>query len=154
QLLEAFHLGLDVIGLDVEMYTTGMVDPLHLDVQLILLRFEQPIARVIGTGRLPDGMTQRLAPEAGSLIQVIRTAIDDKSGKSALVHSSSPWRGQADILTGQQNGFRPGKILRMPVDHDDIAIAQDGITGGLPPQYSLPPHAGERNLHTAASHVV
>src|SRR6267142_3279546 len=90
QLLEPFHLSLDIIGLNVQVYATGVLNLLHFYVQIVGRRIEEPVTGVLGTGRLLQRVAQRLAPEARGLIDVIGTAVDDEPRESALVHGHSP----------------------------------------------------------------
>ena len=50
----------------------------------------------------------------------------------------------------QQDGFGALELLRLAVDHDDVAVAQYGLSGGLTAEDALTPDAGEGNLDSTA----
>ena len=54
----------------------------------------------------------------------------------------------------QQHRFGVGEVFGLAVDHDDIAIAQDGIPGRLTAHDPLPPHARERHLRAPAAYII
>src|SRR5206468_5999321 len=92
KLLQAGDLRLDVVGFDVEMKAALMLYLLHLDVQVAGIRFQVHIDRLrrilLHLRRHPE----RLAPEIGRAFQIVGAAVDDETGKAAVMHGSHPFR--------------------------------------------------------------
>src|SRR5258708_4527014 len=63
-------------------------------------------------------------------------------------------RGMSELfLAGQQHRFGPLELLRLPIDHDDIAVAQNRVDGRLPTENPQSPDSGEHHLHAASAYV-
>src|ERR1700676_5126850 len=80
------HLGLDIVGFDIEMYAARMAHFLHLDVEPVLRIVEPLVERGLFGRQLPHGHAERLAPKISGLCQIVGLAIDDESRKFAFVH--------------------------------------------------------------------
>src|SRR5690606_26684313 len=108
QLLQPVGLGVDVVGLDVQVHARGMRHLLHLDVQVAgrvaeLLVLGGPVAGV----RVLDDHAERAAPEPGRGVEVVDVAVDDESCKATLVgHGGIPGRGASAAPTWGRRGRR------------------------------------------------
>src|SRR5262249_48955278 len=88
--LEPAHLGLDVVGLDVQVHAAGVVDLLHLDMQVVRFCLQQRIAGVLRALRGPSRQAERPAPELGRGLSVARLAIADETRQPAAMHGLLP----------------------------------------------------------------
>ena len=79
---------------DVQVHTARVLDLLHLDMEVIRGGVEEAVTRVFRAGRGLQRVTERLAPETGCLIEIVRMAVDDETGESALVHGESSVSGR------------------------------------------------------------
>src|SRR5437899_1601705 len=68
--------------------------------------------------------------------------------RAASASSTPPGCGRGSPC--QQDGFGALELLRLAVDHDDVAVAQYGLSGGLTAEDALTPDAGEGNLDSTA----
>jgi hypothetical protein len=107
QCFQPRHFGVDVVGLDVQVHARGVVDLLHLDVQIAGRVAEHLVfaAVVAGIG-VGDADAERAAPERGCRIEVIDVAVDDESGEAAAVgHCRSP------LVVAPSRGEEPASLL-------------------------------------------
>src|SRR5579872_6504843 len=90
QLLQPRDLGIDIVGLDVEMDPARMVHLLDLDIEFVGAGVENGVVLVLGVGRRPDLQAQSLAPETRGGFQILGPAIDDESAELAAMHATLP----------------------------------------------------------------
>jgi hypothetical protein len=90
KLLEPLDLSLNVIGLDIKMYTARMLNLLNFDVQTRVARLEVAIVgfRHRVRSRL-ERVSERPGPEPSRTVQICGMAVNDKTGKATLVHATS-----------------------------------------------------------------
>jgi len=87
QLLESAHLGLDVVGFDVEMHPAGVVHLLNFEIQSHGGGAAQPFIELALVAReFPHRQTESAAPESRSARQIVGAAIDDESPQFAFMH--------------------------------------------------------------------
>src|SRR5215468_977863 len=79
--LEARHLGLDVVGLDVEVDPALVVDALHHEQRLGRRGLERAVAVALAGLDLEDLAPEGAAPEVGGRLHVIGAAIDDEGAE-------------------------------------------------------------------------
>ena len=85
--LETAHLGVDVVGFDVNVHAARVVDPLHQNVRLVCRHLQTPILGGIGQiFRRVHGCTQHRAPERGVARDVESLTVDHDCAKAAVVH--------------------------------------------------------------------
>src|SRR6185312_1333273 len=89
-----------------------------------------------------------LAP-AGPTLRVVQNRSRRFCARGALGRAGCP----DPALSDQQDGFGTLQLFRLAVQHHHIAIAQHGIAGRLPPEYSLAAEARERHTDAAAANV-
>src|SRR5271165_644850 len=56
-------------------------------------------------------------------------------------------------LPREQHGFGPLELLRLPIDYDDVAVAQNCVDGRLTTENPQSPDSGEDHFHAASAHV-
>jgi hypothetical protein len=86
-LLQATHLGFDVIGFDVQVHPAWMGNGLHLDVKLLTGIDQAYVFFSLLAWQRTGFHSQCGAPETGSALQIAGLAVDYETGKSAPVHS-------------------------------------------------------------------
>src|SRR5437764_2941585 len=86
--LEAARLGLEVVGLDVEMDAALMLDLLYEQDRLARVGIQQAIQRIaLGFG--PPAASKRATPELRSGVEIGGLAIEDEGRQPAAMHPRS-----------------------------------------------------------------
>ena len=86
---ESADFRFDVVGLDIEMNAARVLYRLDQDLDLVIRAFELPVARGVGFNEGLDGPAKRRRPEAGSALEVLRSAVDDDCSQAAPVHGAT-----------------------------------------------------------------
>src|SRR6185437_13829956 len=87
QLLEASHLGGNIVGFDVEVYAAFVADALDLHDGLIGRGLQHEV--VAATARMirVHGPAEGVGPEAGGRLQVRGIAVDQESAEAGVMHA-------------------------------------------------------------------
>src|ERR1700752_41802 len=108
QLPQSRHFGRDVVGFDVYMDAALMVHALDLHDWLIGRGLQHAIIAAATRMGMVHGPTQRLAPEAGGLVDIGGLAVDQHGAEAGMVHISashaSPSNSQSLEAAGRQIG--------------------------------------------------
>jgi hypothetical protein len=89
QLFQAGHFSRNVIGLNIQVNPALVINPLNFNNGLVLRRFQHTVVAATARVIQVDRATQRLSPEAGSLVNIGGIAIDEQRTKSGMVHGFS-----------------------------------------------------------------
>jgi hypothetical protein len=85
---QARHFGWDVVGLDVYVNATLVVHALDLHDGLIGWGLQHAVIAAAARMAGVHGATQRLAPEAGGLVDIGGLAVDQHGAETGMVHIS------------------------------------------------------------------
>src|SRR6516162_317556 len=85
EFLQAPHLRLDVVALDVEMHAALVLYLLYFEMRLVGVGAQNAIERLLVRCRT-HRQVQRCRPETRRRIHIVGAAVDDESGEATLVH--------------------------------------------------------------------
>jgi hypothetical protein len=91
QTFQTHHLGLQIVGLDVQVHAAGVIHLLQQDERLVrsgLQRGVFTVAVLIGVG---NWFAEGLAPESDGFGQIIDVAVDHDGAESAVMHGNLRW---------------------------------------------------------------
>jgi hypothetical protein len=84
--LESLNFRVDVIGFDIEVHATWVINALYLDVQTAWPGIEPSVVVLTGTIQTQCPVAKRLPPELSSNIEVAALTIDDQAPQLATMH--------------------------------------------------------------------
>jgi hypothetical protein len=91
QRFQADNLGRDIVGFNVDMDATLMLDALDLDDGFILRRLQHAVVSARSRVSEIDCTTQRIGPEPGGLIDIRCVAVNQKCAEAGVVHENLFW---------------------------------------------------------------